>query len=79
MTGPGSKTMNLQIHCPTGQVDKTMAASLYEEISRPVFSVALNMMRNREAAEDVLHDVYLKVIANYDNFEQRSDFRSCHS
>lgn len=43
--------------------DQDALATLYEHTSAAVFSYALSVLKNRQDAEDVLHDCYLRLYA----------------
>lgn len=43
------------------QGDREALSTLYYQTQRPVFAFALSILRNRQNAEDVLHDTYIKV------------------
>jgi RNA polymerase sigma-70 factor (ECF subfamily) len=45
----------------TGQGDKGSFQQLYERFSGVLFSTALNVLNNQEAAEDVLQDVFIAI------------------
>jgi RNA polymerase sigma-70 factor (ECF subfamily) len=44
--------------------DQAALKSLYDETGAKLFGVVLRIVRNREAAEDVLQDVYLRIWQN---------------
>lgn len=45
----------------TGRGDATAFEKLYEQTKTAVFSVALSILRDRQLAEDVMQEVYLKL------------------
>lgn len=45
---------------------------LYEEYHQSLFQFIFYMVRNKEAAEDIVHDVYIKVLKAYETFEGKS-------
>lgn len=47
----------------TGQGDKAAFESLYEETSNAVYAYALSLLLNRENAEDVMQETFLKIHA----------------
>lgn len=59
----------LQILLALAEGDKEAMHRLYERTSRELYSLCFSFIQNREASEDVLHEVYLKVwnrAASYD-------------
>ena len=42
---------------------------LYEATSRAVYGFALSILKNREDAEDITHDTYLKVYSSADTYQ----------
>lgn len=49
--------------------DEKALAELYERLSGNVYALALQMLRNREEAEEVLQDTFLKLYRNPHGFE----------
>ncbi|MBD8070294.1 RNA polymerase sigma factor SigX [Bacillus sp. PS06] len=45
---------------------------LYEKYHHDVFSFLLYMVKNREQAEDLVQEVYIRVLKSYDRFEGKS-------
>ncbi|MCL6587647.1 MAG: RNA polymerase sigma factor SigX [Anoxybacillus sp.] len=45
---------------------------LYEKYHQDLFQFLFYMVRNREQAEDLVQEVYIKVLRSYDRFEGRS-------
>ena len=41
--------------------DRSGFSRVYEELKQPVYTVCLRILNNRELAEDVCHDVFLKL------------------
>ncbi len=41
--------------------DKEAFARLYEQLSKPVYTICLRILRSPEAAEDVTHDVFVRL------------------
>ncbi len=60
----------------TGAISRVAREKVYRELARPVIRTALAVTGDRAQAEDILHDVYLKVIANHNQWRQRSDFKT---
>lgn len=59
----------LQILLAMAEGDKEAMHRLYVRTSRELYSLSFSFIQNREASEDVLHEVYLKVwnrAASYD-------------
>jgi RNA polymerase sigma factor (sigma-70 family) len=59
-----------QILLGMAEGDKESMRRLYERTSRELYSLCFSFIQNREASEDVLHEVYLKVwnrAASYDH------------
>lgn len=48
-----------------GDREKELFTQFYERYDKKLFAVALRFMRNREAAEDVVHASIVKIIAKY--------------
>jgi RNA polymerase sigma factor (sigma-70 family) len=53
-----------------GAGDRAALARVYERTSSKLFGIALRVLNDREAAEDVLQDVYLKVWQRARSFER---------
>lgn len=51
----------LQILLAMAEGDKEAMHGLYQRTSRELYSLCFSFIQNREASEDVLHEVYLKV------------------
>ncbi|MGO4889660.1 RNA polymerase sigma factor SigX [Anaerobacillus sp. MEB173] len=45
---------------------------LYEQYHQALFQFLFYMVRNREEAEELVHDVYIKVMHSYNRFEGKS-------
>ena len=41
--------------------DDAALEELYEDMKTPVFTIAFRIVRDREQAEDILHDLFLKL------------------
>lgn len=54
--------------------DKTAFRSLVERYQNYVFSVAVTITKNREEAEEIAQDVFVKVFKQLGSFQQRSQF-----
>ena len=50
-------------------------AALYEEMSRPMYTVACRILHNRTDAEDVVQDVFLKMLKS-DDFDAVGNVRA---
>jgi RNA polymerase sigma-70 factor, ECF subfamily len=50
----------------------TVFEELYEKYHQDVFNFLFYMVKNREQAEDLVHEVYIKVLRSYKNFEGKS-------
>ena len=51
--------------------DTDCLGELYKETSVNIYSFALSMLKNSHDAEDVMHDVYLTVLASAHGYEKR--------
>ncbi len=51
-------------------------AELLRRYRAPVFNLCLRMLKNRDDAEDVAQDVFIKVFAMLDRYDERYAFRS---
>ena len=61
----------------TRQRDQDAFARLYDRYSPLVYSVALRVLRNPSAAEDVLHDIFLQLWRSPEKFDSaRGNFAS---
>jgi RNA polymerase sigma-70 factor (ECF subfamily) len=61
----------------TRQRDQDAFARLYDRYSALVYSVALRVLRNPSAAEDVLHDIFLQLWCSPEKFDSaRGNFAS---
>lgn len=56
--------------------DKTAFDAIYAETHSAVYYVALSVVRNRMLAEDVMQNVYLKIIRYADGFKADSNAKS---
>jgi RNA polymerase sigma-70 factor, ECF subfamily len=59
-----------------GEGDMEAFKQIYEAISGFVYSIALRVTRNKEDAEDVTQDVFLKIYDNLKNFKFKSSFKT---
>ena len=50
----------------------TVFQELYEKYHHDVFQFLFYMVKNREQAEDLVQEVYIKVLRSYDRFEGKS-------
>ncbi|MFD1738598.1 RNA polymerase sigma factor SigX [Bacillus salitolerans] len=50
----------------------TVFQELYEKYHHDLFQFLFYMVRNREQAEDLVQEVYIKVLKSYDRFEGKS-------
>lgn len=53
-------------------MDDSVFRRLYDDYNRDVFSFLIYITRNREIAEDLMHEVYVRVLKSYGNFEGKS-------
>ncbi|WP_153732191.1 sigma-70 family RNA polymerase sigma factor [Sporosarcina obsidiansis] len=53
-------------------MDDSVFLRLYEEYNQDVFSFLTYLTRNRDIAEDLMHEVYVRVLKSYDSFERKS-------
>lgn len=53
-------------------MDESVFHRLYEEYNRDVFNFLIYLTRDRNVAEDLMHEVYVKVLKAYESFEGRS-------
>ncbi|EIT87403.1 RNA polymerase sigma factor SigX [Fictibacillus macauensis ZFHKF-1] len=51
---------------------KDVFERLYEEYHQPLFQFIFYMVRNKEAAEDIVQEVYIKVMKAYSSFAGKS-------
>lgn len=51
---------------------ETVFHELYEKYHHDVFSFLYYMVKNREQAEDLVQEVYIRVLKSYDRFEGKS-------
>jgi len=51
-------------------------AELLRRYKAPVFNLCLRMLKNRDDAEDIAQDVFIKVFAMLDRYDERYAFRS---
>lgn len=54
--------------------DRAAHAELYARFKRPCFSLAMRMLGNAQAAEDIVHDVFVKMIEGMRGFRGDSPF-----
>lgn len=50
--------------------------AIYEEHSKPIYYLALRMLRDPSSAEDATHDVFLKAFQKMDSFRNESNIRT---
>lgn len=50
--------------------------AIYEEHSKPIFYLTLRMLRDPAAAEDAMHDVFLKAFQKMNSFRNESNIRT---
>lgn len=65
---------DLMIRFCAGDVDAF--ATLYDRYANSLFGLCVNLMQNRDEAEDALQETLLRVIDRRDSFEPRGRFRS---
>ncbi|MDV6377647.1 sigma-70 family RNA polymerase sigma factor [Sporosarcina sp. GW1-11] len=53
-------------------MDDSVFLRLYEDYNRDVFNFLIYLTRNRDIAEDLMHEVYIRVLKSYGNFEGKS-------
>ncbi|PIC65499.1 RNA polymerase sigma factor SigX [Sporosarcina sp. P13] len=53
-------------------MEESVFLRLYEDYNRDVFSFLIYLTRNRDIAEDLMHEVYVRVLKSYGNFEGKS-------
>lgn len=53
-------------------MDDSVFLRLYEEYNRDVFNFLIYLTRNRDIAEDLMHEVFVRVLKSYSNFEGKS-------
>ncbi|ARD49426.1 RNA polymerase sigma factor SigX [Sporosarcina sp. P37] len=53
-------------------MDDSVFQRLYEDYNRDVFNFLTYLTRNREVAEDLMHEVYVRVLKSYGRFEGKS-------
>ncbi|WAA13796.1 RNA polymerase sigma factor SigX [Fervidibacillus halotolerans] len=51
-------------------------AEIYEKYHRDLFQFLFYMVRNRELAEDLVQEVYIRVMKSYDRFEGKSSLKT---
>ncbi len=56
--------------------DKTALTTLVNRYSGKIYAIAYKLMRNREDAEDIMQDSFIKFIKNIQSFEGRSTLYS---
>jgi RNA polymerase sigma factor (sigma-70 family) len=56
--------------------EESAFAELLHRYRAPVFNLCLRMLKNRDDAEDVAQDVFIKVFAMLDRYDERYAFRS---
>lgn len=55
-----------------GQGDKTALDELYEILSKYIYVIALNYVKDRETAEEIVQDTFVKVVENAHSFKYRN-------
>ena len=58
-------------HCK--QKDKSAQKRLYELYAGALFALCIRYSGNREAAEDILHDGFLRIFTSFDKFDYRGE------
>ena len=58
-------------HCR--QKDKSAQKQLYELYAGTLFALCIRYSGNREAAEDILHDGFLRIFTSFDKFDYRGE------
>lgn len=58
------------------QGEESAFAELLRRYRAPVFNLCLRMLKNRDDAEDLAQDVFIKVFAMLDRYDERYAFRS---
>ncbi|WP_278585527.1 RNA polymerase sigma factor [Coprobacter fastidiosus] len=58
-------------HCK--QKDKSAQKQLYELYAGALFALCIRYSGNREAAEDILHDGFLRIFTSFDKFDYRGE------
>ncbi len=53
-------------------MDDSVFQRLYEDYNRDVFNFLTYLTRDREVAEDLMHEVYVRVLKSYGRFEGKS-------
>lgn len=53
-------------------MDDSVFHRLYEEYHNDVFRFLIYLMRDRDQAEDLMHEVYVRVLRSYSGFEGKS-------
>jgi len=56
--------------------DSPAFGAIYEEHSKPIYYLALRMLREPGAAEDATHDVFLKAFQKMNTFRSESNIRT---
>ena len=49
---------------------------IYKDNSKYVYNVALGMLRNRDEAEDIMQNVFIKLFENYGSFRGDADIKT---
>lgn len=53
-------------------MDDSIFLRLYEDFHHDVFNFLTYLTRNRDIAEDLMHEVYVRVLKSYESFEGKS-------
>ena len=53
-------------------MDDSVFSRLYDEYHNDVFRFLIYLMRDRDQAEDLMHEVYVRVLKAYSGFEGKS-------
>ncbi|MGN0807156.1 MAG: RNA polymerase sigma factor [Candidatus Coproplasma sp.] len=54
--------------------DKTAFDYIYEQTHKPLFFNILYYVKDKGIAEDIMHDAYLKALANLDSYQSGTNF-----
>lgn len=74
MKSDGMSDIELIRSCLQGDVEAYRG--IMEKYSHGAFALALNVLRNREDAEDVCQDSFIKAFHNLDKFDFRGNFKN---
>lgn len=74
MKSDGMSDIELIRSCLQGDVEAYRG--IMEKYSHKAYALALNVLRNREDAEDVCQDSFLKAFHNLDKFDFRGSFKN---